>query len=777
MKFRTVTAIILVATLLLGVVSCKRDKPRETNYIIGEDDPWYLATEFYPEEMMGSDRYLSDVEPFIQSLGESFLTVVSDVDYSDQDYSTSYKLCFGLFRMSGMMICSNELEWATDYYELTVLGGYYNDDGELEIMFSSSPDYSDDSLALLYKVRWDTKANELSSPEVIDLGDVKLWNVMSCDRYDNYTVVEGFYYDDSEDVSHYPFIFLYKDQYIDTIDLVGTGYEGFTLNSFSVEDGKLYMDGFENMIVSGDYSGECLRITYDTAAGNVDFGKAMYNTSDSVIGFDGREYVAHSDGIYTGDELYLSYLDCNIRPTRYRSFDVMSVEEDRIVISGYELDYDSFSYRVKIVKFEKMPDNPNAGKRVINAICIDELTPELVEGILNFNYENQDYYIRCQVRELFSYGETIYNSNLSQAYDSIKQNIDTIRSELDSDTGPDIVFNADKILGLTYSDHFIDLSRELELDENKFFTNVIDAAKIDGKLYSLPLSFYINALMIEQPILDEGQTVITFDQYKEMVEAEFHGTDPLYSSYTRSAYLANLIPYNTDIRTLDMDTEGFRKLVEYIRDNVRLNEDKNYYMLSGYYDMLPNINTMSIPAQFFWGYNSSSLFGQSTNYEEPVLCALPSYNGKELCAELCSSVSVCSKTGVRKGCIEFLEELLTPRSLLNSENMTISKETESARASFKYRNSLTANLNHASIYNETVAQDISMYVPSDEDKEKVFSVIDRVDSVYSLNYLLLSVVEDETNKVFTGEKDLDSAIESINERLQYFFEKEDGNEG
>ena len=67
------------------LTACKKNnKPRESNYIIQESDPWYTATSFIPADYLETNTYIDSVDKTIYSVGNDILVTLTTY-YADGD--------------------------------------------------------------------------------------------------------------------------------------------------------------------------------------------------------------------------------------------------------------------------------------------------------------------------------------------------------------------------------------------------------------------------------------------------------------------------------------------------------------------------------------------------------------------------------------------------------------------------------------------------------------------------------------------------------------------
>ena len=513
MKVKSLTAILLIASLLLGIAGCKHDnKPREINYVIGENDPWYLATEFNPGEML---KLESDFEhkPICTVVDDNILVINSGYDDESEDDLVE----LALYRTSGMFVCENEISEYIDLRRDGYLNSYYEGDC-LKNYFL----HGDEMLIVL---EWNTVSNEIiESHEWLEYEEFDLYDLLhnTCDsfQFGDYSVVESVIYDHDGDDHERRVVVFEKNRIIGTFEAAYND-SWVDIHSVRVEDGKLLCDGsltddpfYDDSFYYNAYKVKnqvnTVRLTFDIEK-NLFEGFSTIDIVDyngSATGPDGAIYTVREDGIYAGDEQYVSYYDCDFNPSNFNDSKVLSVSEDRLVICGFGYDYVNYKSKLRIVKFEKMPRNPNAGKMVIKAASFDSLDNGIIEAILDYDRGDNPYYIKCDI-----YSRAVSSSDSQGKY------YEEFMNYINSDAGPDIVFNSHCLKNLMDDDSFIDLKRELDLNADEYFTNIIDMCEVDGKQYYLPLTYSIKGIMTNKNNLDEGQIGFTFEQYESEVKS------------------------------------------------------------------------------------------------------------------------------------------------------------------------------------------------------------------------------------------------------------------
>ncbi|MBO7426758.1 MAG: hypothetical protein J6U23_13885 [Clostridiales bacterium] len=769
MKSRKLVSMMLVVFVMAGTFmlfsGCnKNNKPRETNVTIKEDDPWYSAVFFKPDEIIDPYTEILNGTSFPFVVGDNLLIAKTGSYYNEDSGTYGNGQKFGLFTMDGDLICDNIMTRESDFGLVTILGAFPDGDN-VKILFTGQS--KDLGTVALYSMAWDTAANTFSEPVAQDIGLDAGSYISNHFMYGDYLVIEEMDYDDfSESIT-----FLKNSDVIGICDLSETEYQSFMTSAVYMKNGNLILEGRGGILSSGDtnYSGDTLRLTFDPNNGNLISGEeaGTIATHNEIIGFDGRAYSAKSDGIYTGDELYISYADCDVNMNNMSMVSLLSVDPDKVVISGYEINILMSTVEVRLVVLEKAGRNPNAGKTVINAVSPIPLSTELMEGVLRYNRADHEYFIKPTVRSLYE----VDLNNESE----VKKFYNDFALDIISSTSPDIVFNANMLSGMMTDEYFLDLAKDVELDDSKFYSNIYDMSAVDGKYYMVPISFSLSGILVEKENLSEGQRGFTFDEYVKFVSDSCNGVDPMAAHISRNEYFMSCYQAMGDFwiedGKADFDNEAFRDLMKYIKENVpptvfedSMNRYVEIYYLDGSAQNSPTkckyLNSVS-----YDGYEY-----QARGFKDPVFCGLPSADRKGPSASIISSVSVTANTGVKKGCIEFIETLIDTEVQLNCEYFCINKEAQGMLLSDKYQEELKQYEDTLAKFQfEAQARKEGYYAPDEKTQAQLLDIIENIGSVTAVDEAVYDILSEEVRTYFDGDKDIDAVIDTINNRVQTYL--------
>ena len=182
----------------------------------------------------------------------------------------------------------------------------------------------------------------------------------------------------------------------------------------------------------------------------------------------------------------------------------------------------------------------------------------LTEAILAFNRTNGEYTIEI---------EDYFNYSTADNYNAGKERL---LYEIGTGDLPDIIYfgNDLSVEDMASKGYLVDIGALLDadssIDRSELMENVLDAAEIDGTLYSLPMSYYVETAMGRKDIV--GTSPCTVDNVRTWIEQ--NPTLEAYSGMTREILLRSLIWSNADILfdadagTCRFDSAEFIQLLE-----------------------------------------------------------------------------------------------------------------------------------------------------------------------------------------------------------------------
>ena len=273
--------------------------------------------------------------------------------------------------------------------------------------------------------------------------------------------------------------------------------------------------------------------------------------------------------------------------------DLLYVKDDRYVFARTTSEEDTFTVDYmktkeipEIIVLEKADKNPNAGRIILSAGTVGSFFLEypICEAVRIFNETNKKYYVQLEnklnILDYIYYGNTDDNDEIRGIfYNGSAELSNQLATDMLSGNGPDIVLYAGDYRQIHSEDYLVDLNKYVKgnngINDSDYFSNVIDAAKVDDKLFYMPMDFTLSGILTDRSNVRDGQTGFTFDEYVKFVNEACNGGNPLTGS--RLEVLTTLYSYAGDScikgKTVNFDNESFRAVCDYVKDNIN---DKSF---------------------------------------------------------------------------------------------------------------------------------------------------------------------------------------------------------
>ena len=325
--------------------------------------------------------------------------------------------------------------------------------------------------------------------------------------------------------------------------------------------------------------------------------------NNRISSYNGESYFTDQDGLKRINletkkfEEVVSFDNCNLNRDDMDRLSLCSVNGDKYILAGeisHDNSLDYFNVHKSnavptIVTLEKAETNPNVGKVILTAATVGnaEVPYSICEAIRIFNDTNEDYFVRLtynyDIRKTLDYTDAETEDDSRNIYLKTAADLnDLLAINMLAGDGPDIILNAGDIRQIHTDAHLLSLNSYVEgkkgINTDDYFSNVIDAAKIDDKLLFMPVSFSVSGLLVNKDDVSDDQVGFTYDEYVDFVNEKCGGNDPMVD--TRLGVLCTLFSNMSDTcihdNTVNFDNEPFRKLCEYVKTNVPEKYGYNY---------------------------------------------------------------------------------------------------------------------------------------------------------------------------------------------------------
>jgi len=392
-------------------------------------------------------------------------------------------------------------------------------------------------------------------------------------------------------------------------------------------------------------------------------------------------------------------------------------------------------------------------------------------------------------------------------YETYVKNLNT---QILSGKGPDII----SVAGLPYENYIsrnilADLSAMMagdkSFDMNKYYTNIFDALKYNGKLYVLPTNFTFNILMANQGILDRESIIIddstwTWDDFHSIAEKV---TQKDGSSGSRTALpsvspseLLNLFTGGSYSNYIDADrknagftSQGFMDLLNTVKafgeGSLTDSNVKN--------DMTSILEAAGRGSIVFYPYTITdySMYGfmKAAFKEQLSLYNIPSAGGSHGGTFTSNSIYAINRSSAYKAeSWEFLKTLLSNDvQAQQMQGMTVQSKSEGvgglsevlggfsvnkAAQQQKARQAIDASQSgnmRIMMKSGSGSIELSPAPMSQTDIDYINEFISRLNTYANVDENISNIVQDETRPFFSGDKSVQEATKLLQDRVNIYL--------
>ena len=312
------------------------------------------------------------------------------------------------------------------------------------------------------------------------------------------------------------------------------------------------------------------------------------NVYSTMTGPDDVVYFTSGTGVYKIDvknkqniEVF-NYSWCSTNRNYLTNAQMVECSDDRIVFCGEKYERVPMGMPSQsepfVLTLDRAATNPHAGKTIIELYSSGGYVEDNIsEAIVKYNNTSSTHYI--EVRDRYS------NVNSGIDYSKITSDDEMQTADLNFNAkmsnelamdilngeGPDILLNCSNYGQLNNTNYLADLSKYVgTLDSDKYFTNIVDAAKIDGKLYQFPVCYMVSGIFTDAKYAGKSGVGFTTAEYEKFLNDTLNGKDVI--NYGQAQYFTRLFTAMSEKFISDgkVDFSGpeFAELAEFVKNNV-----------------------------------------------------------------------------------------------------------------------------------------------------------------------------------------------------------------
>ena len=783
---------VLVAAMILPIVSCGRKKTNSHGgRLIEEDSPWFEAKILEVDNGVSDDREKDYTYSQLAGFDDEKMIVFTQGSYkmpSNFNWETDSYMDY---MIETLAVIDRETGATTKVYDLQKLvdendyadGAVYNN-GKLTVTANSFDEKTYEVIYKEYDIDLETgevlevrvKEDTDQVTGVFNVGD---YVVKAAANWNNETTFFNLYITgpDGEEKK-----IELKDPKSDifAVDAVIPLTETTALIPASVNVG---FDFYELDLTTGELTKKDSK-DYDWLD-----DVSLYSL---FVGSDGNIYTTTPVGISMVDmekkevvEVF-NYSWCGVSRNTLTNLQLADISDDKFLLFGEEYTsspftqmYDWNNAKFQVIEFTKADKNPHAGKRVLELYSSYGYTDDpMSKAIAEFNETNDKYFIEVTDR---------YSNSASYVYSDINNDDEMSRESNDyyaamtnqlamdimNGDGPDMFLDVSHLDQLNNGDYLADLTPYVgKLDQEKYFTNILEIAKVDGKLYNLPVCFGINGIHTDSKYAGTTGVGFTTDEYVEFLNGALNGTDVITNG--QAYYFTTLFNAMKGefIKNGKVDFSGpeFAALAEYVKDNVPEqakswdSEDEGYVVYG------PDMFNETKPAIYTTSFGFSDYFQALEQLESgDSILGLPSSDGRGPMATPYTSIAISAQAYDIDACGEFVKLLLSDdiqQQYATMGNFVLNRELfrQTGEEAVEYFNSISISNMYGGYYGEDVPDNRIKYTT--EHVDILENLILNCSTMWSEDAEINNILVEEMPSYFSGQKSLDEVIEIAQDRVQ-----------
>ena len=527
---------------------------------------------------------------------------------------------------------------------------------------------------------------------------------------------------------------------------------------------------------------------------------SIYN---SFTAPDGTIYFTTSIGISKIDlknkrtEEIFNYSWCGVNRSIISYLELVECSDDGFVLAGENYAYNPYQNSSVsdfiIVEFNKASKNPHAGKKILEMYsAYGSVNEEIGDAIIQFNENSKDYFIEVTDRYSNDSDYDYSNINSEDDWENLSNKINAEMSnalamDIMNGEGPDILLNTSDLGQLNNTNYLVDLSPYIgNLDSGKYFTNVLEEAKVDGNLYQFPVCFTIEGIHTDAKYAGASGVGFTTKEYEKFLNETLNGTDVIPAG--QAIYFTKLFNNMSEKFIVDgkadFSSAEFEQLAEYVKDNVQLNSkswDEMYNYDDAVTDVAYAVGTTVFKGDYSYSedkavfcttYGISNYFSNMVQYQGTnTILGIPSTDGRGPRIAPYFSIAVSAQAENVDACGEFVKLLLSDdvqKSLALSDNFVLSREAfrEAGKVAVEYYNGEGGDYMVAYDPKTGMPVDNSRLTFSEKNIDDMEKIIDSCSGMNSSDASINLILIEEMQPYFLGQKDLKNVATVAQDRVQ-----------
>ncbi len=790
---RKMVASLLAVSFMISIASCGTKPKTESSHsgkLIDEDMPWFETKTFKIDNGVDPDRKTQYIHSQLAGSDEDNYIFFTQGNYEyPEDYDWEYESYLKLL-ISNVVVVNKKSGETKNIIDLL----HFFEDGE----FPEGIIYLNGNI-VVDASSFDTATNlQVIKEYTIDPLTGDILNVTNEESYKQASQVFGI--GDYQIQVSMNWNTDTPEGYLYVTDPAGNEKE------IKIEDGNTTIYSVDNIIPKGEDKAIVFLgadIGYDYLELDLKSGKLKklnpkefdwldsFSISNMTSGSDGNIYSATPTGISRVDinnktkEEIFNYSWCSANRNSLKDYSLGQVSEDSFILYGEKYDPTPFSSfndwsasAFEIISFTKAGKNPHAGKRILELYSPSGYLDEaMCDALTKYNETNDKYFIEVTDR----YSSCSDNLNSINSDDELSRSENERNSAISnklsmdiiSGDGPDMFLDISQIDRINNSSYLVDLTPYVgNLDPDRYFTNIVDNAKVDGNLYNVPLCFGISGIFTDGAYAGASGFGFTTDEYVDFLTGPLNGKDVI--SYGQPYYFVCLFnaARNEFIKNgkADFSVPEFAAIAEFVKNNVPENsitwDDGTSSFLSSY-------------GAGMFEYTEPAIYTTSNNFADYLITlqqlesgnsilGLPSLDGHGPVTVISSSIAVSAQAYDIDACVDFVKLLVSDEiqkeySLNGSFVLNREYFRSTGEAAIEYYNQTTISSLFGGYFENTPENRVRY---TEEHIDVLENTILNSSSATTEDADINIILIEEMPAYFSGQKSLDQVIKIAQDRVQ-----------
>ena len=496
--------------------------------------------------------------------------------------------------------------------------------------------------------------------------------------------------------------------------------------------------------------------------------------------------IADEDGLNSVDldgkktERLLDYDRCGANLYLLSRMKLYSCGNDRFVFGGgiYRENYTESDEMLKIIILEKAAEDPNKDKTELKLASFDRLDYTTAEAVCRFNSGSTDYRIVFDSRYYLSnFKDDGTDPDLKTVSLKAQQaQFDQLKADILAGNGPDLIMNGSEFSSSFEGMLFAPLTDDVTCDGT--FSNVFEASKTAGNLYSVPLSFRVSGIVCDSAFIRERQKGFTYGEYGKFISSVCNGKDPIASDPVNYFLLCYGLKKNEYVYAgyvPDFNEPGFKDLATFINGVTHYSSPAEYPQdtVNPIDDNMHAVKyTFSNTGSYFTYVNSQDI--------DTVVLGLPAEDAMGPYINVEGSVAVSSASKNKAACVSFIKLLLSDEMQISYAKtglaipVNLTAYNESSKEQMNIFNAKRKQYVDMG-FSETDLRNMGAAINARQmDIQDFADIIRSAEAVYRCDPTVALILREELAPYFGSKKTLGQSVPLINDRVRTYLTEKNG---